>query len=176
MGTQSGEIHPTNMIKLVAALCVLGSVSGSLVTYPNGAIVPVDPANQVATAAHLASKFTYGVYGHPLAYHHLGKRDADADASLVVMPTALLFPTTPTFTEFPLMVIPWPIIILASVLLMPMALLFPTTLTSTELPLMLILMPSTILASVMLSPTFMLPIPMLLELPWLLTPTVLLFL
>lgn len=43
---------------------------GGLTTYSNGAVVPTDPANQAATAAHLASK----------GLHWLGKRDAEADA------------------------------------------------------------------------------------------------
>jgi len=43
---------------------------GALTTYSNGAVVPTDPANQAATAAHLASK----------GLHWLGKRDAEADA------------------------------------------------------------------------------------------------
>jgi hypothetical protein len=43
---------------------------GGLTTYSNGAVVPTDPANQAATAAHLASK----------GLHLLGKRDAEADA------------------------------------------------------------------------------------------------
>jgi len=77
------------MIKLVA-LCLIGYVSGSLVTYPNGAVVPFDPANQAATAAHLA-----GTYGHPLAYHHLWKRDAEADAGLVAYSNGALVPLDP---------------------------------------------------------------------------------
>ena len=51
-----------------------------LVAYPNGAVVPYDPANQAATAAHLAYKgLGYGY--HP--YHYLGKRSADAEADAV---------------------------------------------------------------------------------------------
>ena len=38
-----------------------------LVRYPNGAVVPYDPANQAATAAHLAIT-GYGYHGH-----HYGK-------------------------------------------------------------------------------------------------------
>ena len=41
-----------------------------LVRYPNGAVVPYDPANQAATAAHLA--YTGHGYGHA-GYHYLGK-------------------------------------------------------------------------------------------------------
>lgn len=44
---------------------------GGLTTYSNGAVVPTDPANQAATAAHLASK------GY---VHLLGKREAEAEA------------------------------------------------------------------------------------------------
>merc|ERR1712072_119142 len=44
---------------------------GALTTYSNGAVVPTDPANQAATAAHLASK---GLV------HVLGKREAEAEA------------------------------------------------------------------------------------------------
>lgn len=44
---------------------------GGLTTYSNGAVVPTDPANQLATAQHLAAKGFV---------HHLGKREAEAEA------------------------------------------------------------------------------------------------
>jgi len=45
-----------------------------LITYANGAVVPVDPANLAATSAHLAAKGYY----HPWVY---GKRSAEAAAA-----------------------------------------------------------------------------------------------
>merc|ERR1712203_594742 len=55
-----------------------------LVTYPNGAVVPYDPANIAATNAHLATtypRFGYHGYGyHGLGYHLVGKRSAEAEA------------------------------------------------------------------------------------------------
>ena len=70
-----------------------------LVTYPNGAVVPYDGANQAATAAHLASKgLGYG-YGYP--YAGLGylygrkKREADASAQLVTYPNGAVVPYDP---------------------------------------------------------------------------------
>merc|ERR1711915_1046838 len=50
--------------------------SAGLVGYPNGAVVPYDPFNQAATAAHLATRGLYGGYGH------IWKREAEADAGL----------------------------------------------------------------------------------------------
>merc|ERR1712080_188259 len=38
---------------------------GGLTTYSNGAVVPTDPANQAATAAHLAYKGAHYGYGYP---------------------------------------------------------------------------------------------------------------
>merc|ERR1712029_338494 len=55
-----------NMKFLVLAACVAVS-SASLVTHPNGAVVPADePAVALARAAHLATKGA--VYGYPYAY------------------------------------------------------------------------------------------------------------
>lgn len=46
---------------------VTSAAVGGLTTYSNGAVVPTDPANQAATAAHLATTYPralgYGVYG-----------------------------------------------------------------------------------------------------------------
>merc|ERR1712033_6983 len=67
----SGEIFRTNMIKLVA-LSLIGYASAGLVHYPNGAVVPFDPYNQAATAAHLATR----------GYGHYWKREAEADAGV----------------------------------------------------------------------------------------------
>merc|ERR1711926_23490 len=59
------NIH-VNMKFLVLAACVAVS-SASLVTHPNGAVVPADePAVAHARAAHLATKGA--VYGYPYAY------------------------------------------------------------------------------------------------------------
>merc|ERR1711926_14535 len=56
----------SNMKFLVLAACVAVS-SVSLVTHPNGAVVPADePAVAHARAAHLATKGA--VYGYPYAY------------------------------------------------------------------------------------------------------------
>merc|ERR1711951_273712 len=56
----------SNMKFLVLAACVAVS-SASLVTHPNGAVVPADePAVALARAAHLATKGA--VYGYPYAY------------------------------------------------------------------------------------------------------------
>merc|ERR1711973_473355 len=55
----------SNMKFLVIAACVAVS-SASLVTHPNGAVVPADePAVALARAAHLATKGV--VYGYPYA-------------------------------------------------------------------------------------------------------------
>lgn len=62
---------------------VTSAVAGGLTTYSNGAVVPTDPANQAATAAHIASKYAYGyapygfygnygAYGFPYRYGHYG--------------------------------------------------------------------------------------------------------
>merc|ERR1711962_57739 len=84
------------MLHNLAFLCVVGYASAGLVHYPNGAVVPVDPANQVATAAHLAAKAYASPYYHA-GYHYLGKReaDADADASLVTYPNGAVVPYNP---------------------------------------------------------------------------------
>lgn len=49
---------------------------GGLTTYSNGAVVPTHHANLAATASHIATKAAYP-YGF---YHHLGKREAEAEA------------------------------------------------------------------------------------------------
>merc|ERR1712002_1345883 len=86
--------HPTMLLNLVL-LCAAGYAQAGLVTYSNGAVVPVDYANQAATAAHLASKFAYGYSG----LHYLGKReaeaDAEADAGLVGYPNGAVVPYNP---------------------------------------------------------------------------------
>lgn len=69
------------------------NVNCGLVSYPNGAVVPYDPANQAATAAHLAYKgyLGYGAVGynvHPV--HQILKRSADP--SLVAYPNGALVP------------------------------------------------------------------------------------
>merc|ERR1712168_563834 len=93
MGTIRGN-HPTMLLNLVL-LCAAGYAQAGLVTYSNGAVVPVDYANQAATAAHLASKFTYGYSG----LHYLGKReakaDAEADAGLVSYTNGAVVPFNP---------------------------------------------------------------------------------
>ena len=62
-----------------------------LVTYANGAVVPLDPANQHLTAAHL------GLYGY--GYHHgYGKREAqvlDPATGLVTYPNGAVAPFDP---------------------------------------------------------------------------------
>ena len=74
-------------------MCLIACVNGGLVSYLNGAVVPYDPANQAATAAHLASKgyLGYGAIGynvHPV--HQIWKRSADP--SLVAYPNGALVP------------------------------------------------------------------------------------
>merc|ERR1719462_265448 len=92
------------MISLVSQI-VLGlaaCVSGSLVTYPNGAQVPFDGANLAATHAHLASK-GYGLYHAGLYHggvHYLGKREAEADASLVTYSNGAVVPYNPYLHGF----------------------------------------------------------------------------
>merc|ERR1711962_496663 len=100
MGTLRGN-QPTAtltapMLHNLAFLCVVGYASAGLVHYPNGAVVPVDPASQVATAAHLAAKAYASPYYHT-GYHYLGKRevDADADASLVHYHNGAVVPVDP---------------------------------------------------------------------------------
>merc|ERR1712058_108306 len=68
----------SRIIVAMISLLVVGlaaCASGSLVTYPNGAQVPYDPANLHATAAHLATR-GYGYHGLVgyAGIHHLGKR------------------------------------------------------------------------------------------------------
>merc|ERR1712234_10898 len=80
-----GRNQPTaTMLHNLVFLCVVGYASAGLVHYPNGAVVPLDPANQVATAAHLAAKAYASPYYHA-GYHYLGKREADADADAFVL-------------------------------------------------------------------------------------------
>jgi len=63
---------------LIPALVSPHAKTDDLVTHPNGAQVPSDTVSvQHARAAHLLSK-PWGVYGYPV--HHLGKREAEADA------------------------------------------------------------------------------------------------
>merc|ERR1719348_2195407 len=84
------------MISLIV-LGLAACVSGSLVTYPNGAQVPFDGANLAATHAHLASK-GYGLYHAGLYHggvHYLGKREAEADASLVTYSNGAVVPYNP---------------------------------------------------------------------------------
>ena len=66
--------------------------NAQLVTYPNGAVVPYDPANQAATAAHLAVT-GYG-YGYPYAGHGYlyGRKKREADAQLVTYPNGAVVP------------------------------------------------------------------------------------
>merc|ERR1711920_818067 len=60
---------------------------GALTTYANGAVVPTDPANQAATAAHLAGKgLETGITG--TAWHYLGKREAEAEPEAEADPDA----------------------------------------------------------------------------------------
>jgi hypothetical protein len=70
-----------------------------LVTYPNGAVVPLDPANQAATAAHLATTgYGYGYgYGYPYAGlgYLYGRKKREADAQLVTYPNGAVVPYDP---------------------------------------------------------------------------------
>merc|ERR1712002_1116071 len=77
------------MLLNLVLLCAAGYAQAGLVTYSNGAVVPVDYANQAATAAHLTSKFAYGYSG----LHYLGKREADA--GLVGYPNGAVVPYNP---------------------------------------------------------------------------------
>jgi hypothetical protein len=74
---------------LAGAACV----SGQLVTYPNGAVVPYDPANQAATAAHLATT-GYG-YAYPYAGYLYGRKKREADPQLVTYPNGAVVPYDP---------------------------------------------------------------------------------
>jgi len=81
------------IFQVASAVCLIACVNGGLVSYLNGAVVPYDPANQAATAAHLASKgyLGYGAIGynvHPV--HQIWKRSADP--SLVAYPNGALVP------------------------------------------------------------------------------------
>merc|ERR1711962_1695649 len=98
MGILLKEHQPASMISLIV-LGLAACVSGSLVTYPNGAQVPYDGANLAATHAHLASKGyyhggpAYGGLVHHGGVHYLGKREAEADASyLYPAPLAYGYP------------------------------------------------------------------------------------
>merc|ERR1712212_551719 len=78
-------LQTQTMLKL-ALLCLMAAVysEAGLVTYPNGAVVPYDPANIAATNAHRVNtypRFGYHGYGyHGLGYHLVGKRSAEAEA------------------------------------------------------------------------------------------------
>merc|ERR1712055_1130698 len=104
MGTSRGN-HPNMLLNLVL-LCAAGYAQAGLITYSNGAVVPVDYANQAATAAHLANKFAYGAYGAYGGAHYLGKREAeadaeaDADAGLVGYPNGAVVPYNPYLHGF----------------------------------------------------------------------------
>lgn len=50
---------------------VTSAALGGFSTYSNGAVVPTDPANQAATAAHLAHK-GYGLHGYGWPYAYWG--------------------------------------------------------------------------------------------------------
>merc|ERR1712168_355069 len=74
-------LQTQTMLKL-ALLCLMAAVysEAGLVTYPNGAVVPYDPANIAATNAHLATTYPrFGGY-HGLGYPLVGKRSAEAEA------------------------------------------------------------------------------------------------
>merc|ERR1712142_867960 len=85
------------MLKL-ALLCLMAAVysEAGLVTYPNGAVLPYDPANIAATNAHLATtypRFGHHGYGyHGLGYHLVGKRSAEADPGLVAHSNGAVVP------------------------------------------------------------------------------------
>merc|ERR1719347_951459 len=72
------------MIHNLVFVCAIGYASAGLVTYPNGAVVPHNPALEAATVGHIARKYAYGVnpyYGGLYGgVHYLGKREAEADA------------------------------------------------------------------------------------------------
>merc|ERR1711962_1621784 len=100
MGILLKEHQPASMISLIV-LGLAACVSGSLVTYPNGAQVPYDGANLAATHAHLASKgyyhggLAYGGLVHHGGVHYIGKREAEADASLVTYANGAVVPYNP---------------------------------------------------------------------------------
>merc|ERR1712055_180936 len=98
MGTSRGN-HPNMLLNLVL-LCAAGYAQAGLITYSNGAVVPVDYANQAATAAHLANKFAYGAHGAYGGAHYLDKRDAEADAGLVGYTNGAVVPYNPYLHGF----------------------------------------------------------------------------
>merc|ERR1719204_274290 len=82
------------MISLIV-LGLAACVSGSLVTYPNGAQVPYDGAN-LASKGYLGG-LVYGGLVHHGGVHYIGKREAEAeaDASLVTYSNGAVVPYNP---------------------------------------------------------------------------------
>merc|ERR1712060_968600 len=69
------ELRVTMQFPIAASLLVAGTTA-QLITYPNGAVVPVDHANLAATNAHIANT-GYGYYPYAGGFPHVfGKREA----------------------------------------------------------------------------------------------------
>merc|ERR1712080_595828 len=90
--------HAVTIMQSLILVCLAAHASATLVYYHNGAVAPLDPNVEAAKADHFKALAEAGAgyagpaYGaaavgvsHPLVYgaplvHHLGKREADADA------------------------------------------------------------------------------------------------
>merc|ERR1711972_1207700 len=85
MGSLSKVLLSYIIMKLLIFACLVASSFGQLVYHANGAVTPYHPANAIATANHLASRFHYPVY-------HLGKREAEADPALITYSNGAVVP------------------------------------------------------------------------------------
>merc|ERR1712080_596887 len=98
MGVCLTVYHAVTVMQSLILVCLAAHASATLVYYHNGAVAPLDPNVEAAKADHFKALAEAGAgyagpaYGaaavgvsHPLVYgaplvHHLGKREADADA------------------------------------------------------------------------------------------------
>merc|ERR1712080_67107 len=98
MGVCLTVYHAVTIMQSLILVCLAAHASATLVYYHNGAVAPLDPNVEAAKADHFKALAEAGAgyagpaYGaaavgvsHPLVYgaplvHHLGKREADADA------------------------------------------------------------------------------------------------
>merc|ERR1712080_266006 len=97
MGVCLTVYHAVTVMQSLILVCLAAHASATLVYYHNGAVAPLDPNVEAAKADHFKALAEAGAgyagpayaaaagVSHPLVYgaplvHHLGKREADADA------------------------------------------------------------------------------------------------
>merc|ERR1712080_728817 len=89
MGVCLTVYHAVTIMQSLILVCLAAHASATLVYYHNGAVAPLDPNVEAAKADHFKALAEAGAgdvgVSHPLVYgaplvHHLGKREADADA------------------------------------------------------------------------------------------------